>query len=232
MALVDFTSVGWVETDPAGAGAEVGDIRWTAYHLDHLASDDDEARYHFDFGAEHFGDFTHRIQVQGGYVDVLAHGFPWVLSNDVDDVKGLHDTSKTYLHIMLYAITGETCNIQLAEGYGGSRYTDTYDGSFDTPYYLLIKKTGTTLLCGIYSTEELRNAGDATDGDIDNLTSANFTGGALHADHKLRYLFVANTWNDDTSEEIEVDVDNLDLQEEVGVSIPVAMHHRKMLEEE
>lgn len=193
--------MGYTETD---VGAD--HITVASYEVDHDAYDNEETRVHVDKTSVQ--NFEHYITVQGKYYDTGAHGYPWLLADTVDDVKGLHDASKTYLELMLYGYNAANMQIHILEGYSGSRYKDAdYSGSYDTPYYLGIKKVGTAFTLKIYS-------------DAIFETEVNSQSITLHADHDLQYAYAANTWNNGTTKHIEVDADNFFFRQ-IIVSEPV-----------
>lgn len=198
MALEDFTTYEEVDT--------VNDrIQKTANHIDFVSSRNAEETYLYkDYGVDHFGDFTHKVdekQTAGSWV-----GHVWGLANGVDEILDLDPV----ISVQFYYAGGSNSVIVLRESYDSSDYThSTANGTLDlnTPYYFLIKKTGTALKCGIYSTANLRDAGDATDGDIDNLALT------LQADHKFRYIYGCSSHTLTSVETGTFEIDNLDLQE-------------------
>lgn len=221
MSYEDFTD-GWTENDPAGAGSTTGDIQWTANHLDFKAYRNKDSNFYKDKGAGHFGDFEHWIDfkhVAKGST-VYAWQILWMLSNDVDDVKGLNDASKTLIAIygVVQAVGGKT-TIKILEAYSGSFYASGtgYDVTKGTTVYLKIIKSGTSLTCKVYTSAANRISD----------TGATTLSLTLQADHQTRYVFVANTYNDNTNTNKwgDCDIENLDLKEAAGLSIPVAMHH-------
>jgi len=195
MAKEDYTTYTEVDT--------VNDrIQKTAHHIDFVSSRNAEETYLYkDYGVDHFGDFTHKVdvvQTAGSWV-----GYAWGLSNTVDELLDCDPR----IGIYFYYASGANSTINLIE-YSGAQYKDSFGPfSLNTPYYLLIKKTGTSLKCGIYSTAELRDAGDATDGDIDNLALT------LQADHKFRYVFGCSSFTLTSAGTGTFDIDALDLQE-------------------
>jgi len=172
-----------------------------SHHIDFVSSRNAEETYVYkDFGVDHFGDFEHKVDAK--MVSGTWLGHIWGLSNTVDE---LLDCPLWVSVAFRYGATSKF--IYLYEYYDSTTYSDTCALTLGTTYYLLIKKTGTTLLCGVYSTSELRDAGDATDGDIDNLALT------LHADHKFRYVYGCSSHTLTSAELGTFDIDNLDLQE-------------------
>ena len=70
---------------------------------------------------------------------------------------------------------------------------------------MIIIKNGVNVYFGIYSTEILRDLGDGTDGDVHNLSLI------LASNHKFRYIFAVNTWNDGSPNFMNYDVYNLSI---------------------
>jgi hypothetical protein len=199
----------YTETDPNN---NIGLV--STNHIDFESMRNEDARLIRDFGANYFDDFTHKIDVQPLSAGAIHGGWAtvWTLADALDDFKGLIDGGETFLAIIFYADINadpDRCRIFLQEyQLGVQKAIDTYDpGAFDTWYYLMIKKDNLNLKVGIYSTAALRDAGDATDGDIDNLALV------LQADYTLRYIYAANTYNDGNNFKHEVDIENLDLGE-------------------
>jgi len=184
------------------------------YHIDHLNKRSEIAYVFVDKGENHFGDWTHDIDIRSDYLQNYSIGIPWVLSNDLGDIKGLRTASKTYLHIRMTRIDSAYW-IRLLETNLGTEYpSDWTGGAQNTWYYLRIVKSGTSLVCGIYSTHALRIAGDGTDGDLANLSLT------LHADHSFRYIFACNTFYDGNTYSQNVDIENFDLHEAVVTMSP------------
>lgn len=105
----------------------------------------------------------------------------------------------------IYCSYAVTPTIELEESYGGSTYTDYCNASFDTWYYLLVKRASTTFTCGIYSTSALRNAGGVA--DVDTLTIT------LQSVVCYDYVFACLTYNDGTAtDSVSVQVRNYDFR--------------------
>ena len=200
MALEDYTT--YTEVDTGNDR-----IQKTANHVDHLATRNEDTYLYKDKDVGHFTDFTHKVDAKSDFAINYAIGAVWMLSNDLDDIYGLYNTNKTCILAFMHNY-GNANRIRLWEIHASGIYADdSVVVSANTTYYLLIKKTGTALKCGIYSTAELRDAGDATDGDVDNLALT------LQADHSFRYVFACNTYNSGHAISENNDIDNLDLQE-------------------
>lgn len=193
MAVEDFTT--YTEVDPNNHISLVG-----TNHVDFSAIRSEDAYLYKDKGENYFDDFTHDVDVRfSNPEDQSLAGF-WVLSNDLDDLKGLKDTGKTAIAVQIYrSSTGEN-RLGLREIYGGANYTDYYLASSDTWYYLTIEKSGTSLTCKIYSDSARTNL-------LDTLSLT------LHGDWSFRYVFAANTANNATGPTVDADIENLDLNE-------------------
>lgn len=187
-------------------------IAYTAYHIDSTVKRNEDAYLYDDKGVDHFTDFTHTIDVKGQDPYASAWCAFWVLSNGVDDITGLRNADITHIALNFYEmLAGQDRQIHLSEQHSGFLGT-LYSVSLtpNTWYYLKIVKLGTSLKIGIYSTSALRDVGDGTDGDIDNLSWT------LQANHNFRYVFAVNTHNDGKTFASDIDIENLDLQEVVA----------------
>jgi len=213
MALEDFTT--YTELDAGGQGNETGHIQFTANHIDFDVYENEDSYLYKDYGAEHFTDFDHLVDISlTDVTGVAVAGGVWALSEDtVDDFYGLQTTDKTALVVFPYTASVASRRIYLREIYGGLNYDDYWGFLVSgTKYYLRIVKSGTSLVCGIYSTRAKAEAGNGIDGDLDNLALT------LHADHSFRYIFGAISYNiGDTGETCSNTIDDLDLQEVVAL---------------
>lgn len=187
MPYEDFLA--YVEHDPNSH------IEVAKHHIDHLVYADEDAYVYKDMGVDYFGDFTHLVDVKSSFGDVS--GFVWLLSNDIDDVKGLKDANKTAIGIYAVGLYGIINFLTLYETYGGNDYQDVWEGAMsDTWLYLKIEKSGTNLTCKIYSDAARTNL----------LKTLSLT---LHADHKFRYVFGCNTWHSNEIGSNDNDIENL-----------------------
>jgi len=206
MVLEDFTT--YTEVDTVNDRIQrVGD---PSHHIDHLAFRNEDTYVYKDFGVDHFSDFTHKVDVKSDFAQASCYGWIWVLANALDDVYGLYVNNHASLAVG-FIKSGADNRIYLFEFKAEQAgYSNDYaiGLSVDTWYYLLIKKVGTSLKVGIYSTSVLRDAGDATDGDIDNLAVT------LSVDYQMRYIYACNTHNTGHAVICNDDIENLDLQEE------------------
>ena len=184
----DFTS--FTEVDIAADR-----IQKTAHHIDHYAKNNETTYLYKDYGAAHFGDFTHRIKVKnvaGG----TGKGVVWMLCDELGDVHSLQDTEQTFINIWLYG----SDRMYLEEGYSGLTHQNWYGISADTWYYVKIVKSGTSLNAYIYS-----DAGYST--LLDTLTLT------LHGNWNFRYLYGCNTHNSGFDHYEQTDIENFDLGE-------------------
>ena len=185
----DYTT--FTEVDPNSHLALVG-----TDHLDFDAYMNEDCYLYKDYGVDYFGDFEHKVDMKASPIDSDSLGVFWLLSNDIDDVKGLQDASKTAIHVCLTESAGFKM-ILVTEEYNGMSYKTAWmSGVADTWYYLTITKSGTSLIVNIYS-----------DSARTNLLS--FLPLTLHADHKFRYLFGCNTWNSGDAKVCTFDIENL-----------------------
>lgn len=142
----------------------------------------DEAILYKDFGAGHF-DLANGIEhdfdflpdetdYAGGAGSTSQAVMIWALANEVGTFQDLCDIGNTFLSIF---ISGNT----LADHYTleamerkvvsiNRDYSVVLDE--DVQYWVKVTILGNAWKVGIYSSLELRNAGDATDGDVDNLS--------------------------------------------------------------
>lgn len=198
--LEDFTT--FTEVDPNGH------LSKNATHVDHKGYRNEDCYLNKSYGANHFGDFTHLINLKpvGHGATNYGASYFWMLSVDtVDDFNGLTTASKTGIGVTDWYLagTGKGHYISVEETYLGTRYTaSALYLTEGTQYYLTIIKSGTNLTANVYT-----NSARTTLLGTRSLT--------LHADHKCKYIFAGNTYNDgtDTNKWVDVDIDNLDLQE-------------------
>jgi len=197
MTYEDFTT--YTEVDPNSH------ITKTANHIDHYAIRNEDAYLYADKGASHFTNFTHLVQVQSDfhYTSSSGLGVVWMLSNDLDDFYGLQTNNKTFI-LMCMQSSSSFKYIALYEGYGGTLYSSSWTGAAaNTPYYLKIEKSGTSLTCKIYSDSARTNL----------LTTLSLT---LHGNWNFRYVFGCDSYNNGGSYYCNNDIDNLDLGEGVN----------------
>jgi hypothetical protein len=197
MPVEDFSQAYWVQTDPNNHIAIVG-----TNHVDFQDYRNEDAYFRRDMGAGHFTNFTHLIDVKcvSGNLNHLA--YPWFLSNEIDDGKGLYDAGKTFIGMRLYSPSTNVHKLYLEECTAGADYvsSDPYTITAGTTYYLKFEKSGTALTLKIYSDSARTNL----------LATLSLT---LHGSWNFRYIFVCNTWNSGATYNGDEDLENLDLQE-------------------
>lgn len=204
MTVEDFSQAYWVEKDDNNHIAVVG-----TNHVDFQDYRNEDCYFKRDMGAGHFTDFKHKIDVKAVSGQNYRQANVWMLSNEVDDAKGLYDASKTYIDVEIYKTGDGIEGIYLSEIYNHVYYsTSPYTITDGTMYYLTVQKTGTALTCEVYS-----NSARTT-----LLATLSLT---LHANHNFRYIFVCNTWNSGHNFYGDCDIENLDLKEFIAHSITV-----------
>jgi len=232
-ASIDFSEnfLDYTEVDPNNHITPTGD---PSHHIDFDAYRNEDAYLYKDKGADYFSDFEHLITVNPvSASDNYAYGFPWLLANAVGDYVTLDHANESVISVFLSRETSATQpRFQIVETYEGewSHHYDSYDApSFNTKYYLVIKKVGTAFTCKIYSDE-------ARETLLDTLSIT------LEVDYKFRYIYSANTFHNDTVHE-DIDIDNLFMRfivdPEPSVGTPgseqdrhgARWHHYKMLAE-
>lgn len=186
-------------------------IQKIANHADCLSYRNEDVYLYKDKGVDHFGDFSHRVDGKSDFAQLYGIGAIWSLQNYIGNFRGGYEGGKPGICLMFAQNVINERRAQLVEitGGAGGYYADaSVVLSANTMYYFLIKKTGTSLVCGIYSSAALRNAGNGIDGDIDNLSLT------LHSDWKFQYVYGCSSWNDNLNYYTNIDTENLDLQEE------------------
>lgn len=169
------------------------------HHLDFDAYKNEDCYLYKDYGADYFGDFTHKVDAQVANVDDSDGGYVWLLANNIDDVKGLYDGGKSYIGIQFEGVDANK-NLVMSEYTGAAGYHDSYAISESTIYYLTITKLGTSLTCKAYS-----DSGRTT--LLDTLTLT------LHSDYTFRYLYGCNTYNSGGANVCTLDIENLTIDD-------------------
>jgi hypothetical protein len=141
-----------------------------------LASGDRDEDYYVTLGMDtgHFTNFTHWVDVNitaqtdnDGSVMI-----PWALSNSHDDLKDIDDLNGTALWINAQRQAAEAYEFEIYSLNAGT-YTAVDTSSpinVNTESFLSIKRVGTTLTVGIYSSAALRLAAGVP--DVDTITGA------------------------------------------------------------
>ena len=203
LTKVDYTT--FTKNDPNSHLGIVG-----TDHLDFDAYRNEDCYLYKDYGVDYFGDFdNHKVDIWLSRTsDSGSQGTVWMLSDDIDDVKGLKDANKDYIRV--YVVYSDKLNqrIWLEECYNGVTYVDDYfTDTFDYNWrYITIEKSGTSLICKIYS-----DSARTTLLDTLSLT--------LHTDHKFRNLFACNTYNQGVADVCTLDIENLSIP---YVVLPIA----------
>jgi hypothetical protein len=163
---------------------------------------DDKGINHFDADFEHLVDAEFLSGTSGGLVTA------WMVADAINDINGLlSDAGESYLAVWGTAV-GAVPVIRVIEVVGTSLYFDSYIVSYNTPYYLRIKRdesigTYGQIQCFIYS-------------DSARTILVYTLVLALHAKNDFRYIYGVNSGNKGTTESITATISNLDLQEAVS----------------
>lgn len=177
-------------------------------------------------GAGHFTDFEHALDI---YMDVVSDeesfywvGTVWGVSNHKNDFEYHVANGYPCIFIGIKATTtnGEYAIMLLGVTDAGDRNEQHSDlhgvgGDFtlneDTTYYLKVKRVTSTdkVYLGVYSTANLRDAGDGTDGDVGNIA---FDGRDFD-DTDFEYIYGSSSIHRNDSRIMTGYVENLDLQE-------------------
>lgn len=185
LACENFTSYTEVDT--------INDrIQRAMYHVDHYATLNESTYVYKDKTADFFNsNWTHKVDVYYDAGEITGQAYFWMLSNHIGNVKALYDATRTFITLQwTQRVTAPIRPIIIREFGVFQEQRTTTSFLLDTWYYLLIKKVGTAFSCKIYDTAESR---DAETADAHLLETISLT---LNADHKFRYIFVCNTWND------------------------------------
>ena len=169
-------------------------------HVDFNAYRNEDAWLYDDKGIDHFGDFTHHIDVKFVSSFDLNTVCPfWGLTNIVNDYLDILLANEESIWLYLRKTGTGNYVIKMCESCDGSLYqTPDQAISLGTWYYLKIIKSGTSLKCKGYSDP----------GRTTLLWTLPLT---LHADHSFRYVFPCNTYNSGDNKKGDLDIENLDL---------------------
>ena len=207
MPVEDYTS--YTEVDiPADRIQFVG-----TNHLDFNPDRDEEVYLYKDKTAAHFTDFTHDVNVKGQDPSNQALTLTYVVANRI--VSWLTIWTDGDEHIAIAMEKFHASGTRRIALYAKPAVT-TYDKSgtlvVGTWYYLRLIKSGTSIKLGIYSTAELRDAGDATDGDVDSLVVT------LSSDQSYQYIYACSSWNSgDAGVDANIDIEDLNLNEVISL---------------
>jgi len=187
MALEDFTT--YTEVD------EGDDITVTEHKCDVSTMIRNVTSYvRKDYGVDHFGDFEHLLDIYVSAGDTNSLGLCWSMSNGNNTYQSqsaAHDGFFIYLNEASGSLIIGLVEAGVAE--------DSYTGSFSTPYYLTVKRVGTTLTCKIYSDAARTNL-------LDTLT-------LIVQTTKYRYIAAIGSRQAAGTAAITYYSENLDLQE-------------------
>ena len=188
MVTEDLTGFTIAGTEAAKVGATTTRVTWTNL----LRSD--QAYCYKDYNSGHFDlavGITHDLDYHstskddpdlGGDISTLVQ--IWVLSNDVDDLEALKTANKLFLTLTFEPHATNQTDLHFSIVQWASNARAATDKSVDVmndgqTIYFRIVISGNACTVGIYSTSILRDAGDGTDGNLDNiaiiLTSATLT---------------------------------------------------------
>jgi len=149
-----------------------------------------------DYGVEYFENFTHTLDGKFGQdLNIDSICFPQLLSNDIDDAKGLTNNNKDFIGFYSYDFSipppTPTQTITLRECDAGTSYINVSSVlSNDVWYYFRFHKNGTYLNLAYWTNGDDRDNNNRTAGSyVEDLTLN------LQHNYKFRYLFVVNTWN-------------------------------------
>lgn len=192
--------------------------------VESLSNKDDHHRVVFDYGQGYFTDFTHDLEARardnsGGAGNDRM--FVWMLANVSDEPQDIQDAGGSFISLYFTEFDNSDPNppeIRLYEISGGGGWMDRWDPGpvLDTWYFFRIVKTGANLFCGIYSTANLRDAGDGTDGDLDNLFLA------LQHNYNFRWIYAVSSYSNGfaSTRLISGDIKNLYIGRTTGAFQP------------
>jgi hypothetical protein len=162
---------------------------------------DEDAYIYKDFGVNFFnGDFTHELKAQCDSAGTNLGILPiWAVTNDIDDVKGLADNSKSFYYSYVQEVSPNAQYV-LVEVNAGSFTLDTSNLSLDTTYYTTINRdyVGGLLTMLIYS-------------DSGRTVLVDTLSVSLPVQLDLRYAFAVSSFNSGTDQSVNGLVGDLDL---------------------
>lgn len=193
MVYEDFTT--FTEVDIAADR-----IQKTANHVDHYSKRNETTYLYKDYGAAHFGNFTHKIKVKQINNEAYNINVCWGLANALNHAHALETGGNTQIIIYLSEGSGSVLKVYLRESWSSSAYYDLNTGGFALGAWIYIKivKSGTSINAYLYSDSSYSAL-------VDTLTLT------LHANHTLRYLYACNTWNTGATYYANTDIENFDL---------------------
>ena len=176
-----------------------------------------------DKGINHFaGDFEHKFTTEfSNAVGSAGECAAWHLCNTLGGYHYYSGYSRKYNHLTIVLMISVP-TIQLWENNGSeNNVTDDYGGSVSTTYYMTVKRDENV---GDYGTAYLYIYSDS--GRTNLLDTLTIT---LQAKQDFRYVCVMNAEGYNSIHAINAYTENLDLQEEEGVTVPIMAHHYRML---
>lgn len=187
MATEDFTTYTEVDTN-SKLTVTSSRVAWASL------GDNQTAYLYIDKGTGFFSaNFTHYLTVQintGSQDNSIKAG--WLLANVVGDLFAIEVAEGSYLTLLLRAISGSPY-LEMEERVGDTAYAgDQYAISFDTPYYLTLKRDESA---GTYGTLYLYVYSDSARTNL--LTTKSST---LHEKADFRYIYAVNSRNDGSAQ--------------------------------
>lgn len=162
------------------------------------------------FGAGYFTDFTQWVDVNvTALTNDAISAFPcWAISNADDDLKDIDDANGDSIFIYVLRITTDTHYsfiIQNCDGGVATTSSGIVAVAVNTPSYLSITRSSTTMTVQVYSTAALRIAGGAGDVETITLTVVNTA---------FRYVYGLGSFNNGlTDKDISGTISNLALKQ-------------------
>lgn len=194
---------GYVEVDPNSHISRTSS-RATVSGL----SRDEHAYVYKNKGVGHFsGDFEHFIDVQLSTGSIAYSQFVfWALWNALGSVDEVQSGRGL---VVFFFLSGSDPRIYLREWYDGTPYNDSTVGllSLNIPYYLTIKRTGSTFECKIYSDSDRTVL-------VDTLTLT------LHSVESFRYIYPVQGLDDNNPTVVAYGFcENMELQDYVPKTV-------------
>jgi len=205
--LEDFGT--YTETDPGTDNLSVATNQITFTNLDRESGD-----YVLkDFGAAHFGNFEHLYKWCCTALGAGSYAVVWHVGNDA--TPDVYSNPAIFTYIWFRA----SANSYVYLGERTASYQEDSSNlgyeKFNVPYYLTTKKDATALTSKIYT--------DAARTVLYDTLSLAIT------DNTFRYMTPCCTFGGSGAFDINGYSADLDLQEAAGASIPIIMHHRRIL---
>jgi hypothetical protein len=146
----------------------------------------------------YFDDFIHYLEVNMTYSSNNRARTFWQVCNVKAPYVDLFFSTERYISLYSWQLPGRPI-LQMTEHLSNAAFYDSHHNiSWNTNYYLTIIKNGTNISVEIYT-----NSGRT---DLNGTLHLN-----LHENHKFRYLYAANSWNQSVSEHADGWCANLSL---------------------